>query len=196
MAILASIKIKDPDLKGLLLSPRATSPNRKMFSCCASCHSSIVRGSREENASPPKYVIANGFVIGSIPDELKYVDKDGVPQSCKFREEEDLDDIICAAISPVRPFGYVQGWSGGKQKSLAGHFSLFSVDQSHVGGVLNKYKNVGNSEMQPSKNMFLVIVWTNDAWSKNYCEAAGRTECTQIFTSVELVCLYFWSQGI
>lgn len=150
--------IDEPDLKGLLLSPRARrSHGKSSFSCCASCNASIGRGCKGEVLTPPKFAIANGFVIGSVPDKLEYTNKKGVPVSVPINVEEQLDDMICATISPVRPFGYIHGWSGGKQKSLTGHFSLFSVDQSHVGGVLNKYKNVGNAEMQPSKNVFVVL---------------------------------------
>ena len=40
-----------------------------------------------------------------------------------------LSDLLCSAISPVRSFGYIQAWSGGSQKSITCHFSLFSVDE-------------------------------------------------------------------
>jgi YHS domain-containing protein len=46
-------------------------------------------------------------------------------------------------------FSYV----GGSQKSIKGHFSIFGVDQSHVGGVLNKYNSMGNT----NKNIFVVL---------------------------------------
>jgi hypothetical protein len=72
--------------------------------------------------------------------------------------EKALDDIFSAAISPVRPFGYVHAYTGGSQKYITGHFSFFSVDQSHVGGVLNKYRNIKNV----AKNIFIVFVWKND----------------------------------
>jgi hypothetical protein len=42
---------------------------------------------------------------------------------------------------------------GGSQKSITGHFSFFSIDQSHVGGVLNKYRNIKNA----AKNIFIVL---------------------------------------
>jgi hypothetical protein len=30
--------------------------------------------------------------------------------------EKHLDDTICTAISPVRPFGSLQAWTGGAKK--------------------------------------------------------------------------------
>ena len=57
--------------------------------------------------------------------------------------ERDLNDLICAAISPVRPFGYVHAYTARSQKSIKGHFSLFSIDQSHDSGTLHKYHSTG-----------------------------------------------------
>lgn len=109
---------------------------------------------KEEGRYPPKFSIANGFAIGHIPNILRYRNKSGEMQSSPLIDpEKHFDDIFCAAISPVRPFGYVHAYSGGKQKSIKGHFSFFSVDQSHVGGVLNKYRNIKNS----AKNIFVVL---------------------------------------
>ena len=53
----------------------------------------------------------------------------------------------------MRPFGYVHAWCGGKEKSLEGHFSFFSVDQSYVGGVINNYNSIRNT----AKNIFIVL---------------------------------------
>ena len=55
-------------------------------------------------------------------------------------------------LGSLSSFGYIQAWSGGSQKSITGHFSLFSVDQSHVGGVVNKFNNVG-----AGKNIYVVL---------------------------------------
>ena len=156
-------QVRDEDLHGILLSPRGVREHPQgvySYICCNSCYNSMVTGCREEKQNPPKFAIANGFVIGHIPrTDLTYHDSEGQPHSLRlpFDPERDLDDLICSAISPVRPYGYVHAYQGGSQKSITGHFSFFSVDQSHVGGVLNKYKNVGNNEMQPSKNIFVVL---------------------------------------
>jgi hypothetical protein len=62
-----------------------------------------------------------------------------------------LDDILTAAISSERPFGFVHAFTGGSQKSITGHYSFFSVNQSHIGGVLNKFNNAN-----AGKNIFVV----------------------------------------
>jgi hypothetical protein len=51
--------------------------------------------------------------------------------------ECDLGDLMCDAISPASLFGYIHDYTAGSQKSIKGHFSLFSVAQSRVGGALN-----------------------------------------------------------
>jgi hypothetical protein len=105
-------QVEDPDLHGLLLSPRAGyCKETHEYQCCVSCYNSILRGNKDERSS------------------------------------------ICAAISTNRQFGYVFSYVGGSQKSIKGHFSIFGVDQSHVGGVLNKYNSMGNT----NKNIFVVL---------------------------------------
>ena len=135
-------QVSDEDLHGILLSPRGVKvePITKAISycCCSTCYSSMVSGCKEEKQNPPKFAIANGFVIGHIPrihmgfyhSNGNYID---LTEAC-FDPDKYLDDLICAAISPVRPYGYVHAYQGGSQKSITGHFSFFSVDQSHVGG--------------------------------------------------------------
>jgi len=49
--------------------------------------------------------------------------------------EWELDDVICIAMSLGRPFGYIHDFIAGSQKSIQEHFSLFHVDQLHVGGL-------------------------------------------------------------
>ena len=70
----------------------------------------------------------------------------------EINAERDLNDLICAAISPVRPFGYVHAYTAGSQKSIKGHFSLFIIDQSHIGGALHKYQSTG-----AGKNIIVVL---------------------------------------
>ena len=145
----AQYRINDSDLQDLLLSPRAKyCPDKGGYQCCTSCLTSL----RSNVESCPKFSIANGFAIGHIPSMLNFKDKNNEPVSVAFDAERDLTDLLCAAISPVRPFGYVHAYSGGCQKQIKGHFSLFSVDQSHVGGVLNKFRDDGGS-----KNIYVVL---------------------------------------
>jgi hypothetical protein len=143
--LVSQYQVEDFDLKDLLLSPRAQrSSSGSHYQCCCSCYNSLTKGKKEEGRNPPKFSIANGFAIGHIPNILRFKSKSGEVKERRINVEKDFDDIFCAAISPTRPFGYVHAYSGGKQKSIQGHFPFFSVDQSHVGGVLNKYRNIKN----------------------------------------------------
>ena len=60
--------VDDPQLKHLLLSPRARRQSNE-YMCCTSCKTSL-RPHMTEKA-PPRLSIANGFAIGKIPDEKK-----------------------------------------------------------------------------------------------------------------------------
>jgi hypothetical protein len=152
-------QVQDCDLHGILLSPQARFKDNSYCSCLT-CYNSLVCGSAEEKDNPPKLAIANGFVIGHIPKTLRYF-KNEIDPSYMYEfdidPEKHLDDITCTAISPVRPWGHVIAWQGGAKKSLTGHFSFFSVDQSHVGGVLNKYRSINDNGMRTSRNIFVVL---------------------------------------
>lgn len=152
--LIEQYQVEDSDLHGLLLSPRAQSfCEGKHYQCCSSCYLSLKKSKNDEMSNPPKFSIANGFAIGHIPSVLKFKNKHGEQREKSIDTEKALDDIFSAAISPVRPFGYVHAYTGGSQKCITGHFSFFSVDQSHVGGVLNKYRNIKNV----AKNIFIVL---------------------------------------
>jgi hypothetical protein len=153
--LIGQYQVNDIELKDILLSPRAQSfSSGKYYQCCSSCYNSLVKSKNESNSNnPPKFSIANGFAIGHIPEILRFKTKNGQIKERCVSIENDFDDIFCAAISPARPFGYVHAYTGGSQKSITGHYSFFSVDQSHVGGVLNKYRNIKNA----AKNIFIVL---------------------------------------
>ena len=147
--LVSQYRVNDPDLNDLLLSPRSRyNATKGGYECCVSCYTSL----RSNVQSCPKYSIANGFAIGHLPSWLHYKDSSNEDVSVRFDPEKDLSDLLCAAISPVRPFGYVHAYSGGCQKKIKGHFSLFSVDQTHVGGVFNKFRDEGGS-----KNIYVVL---------------------------------------
>jgi hypothetical protein len=153
--LIGQYQVNDIELKDILLSPRAQSfSSGKYYQCCSSCYNSLVKSKNESDSNnPPKFSIANGFAIGHIPEILRFKTKNGQIKERCVSIENDFDDIFCAAISPARPFGYVHAYTGGSQKSITGHYSFFSVDQSHVGGVLNKYRNIKNA----AKNIFIVL---------------------------------------
>ena len=141
----------------MLLSPRATMDNSvehgDRYTCCQTCYTSMTSSLRkEEGCTPPKFSIANGFAIGQIPKVLSFTDSNGEICSSTINLEDDLDEMLSAAIAPVRPFGFVHAFTGGSQKSITGHFSFFSVNQSHIGGVMNKFNNAN-----AGKNIFVVL---------------------------------------
>jgi hypothetical protein len=67
--------------------------------------------------TPPKFSIANGFVIGSFPQEIQFSNKDNERVTRKI-EDFELTDLLNAMVAPVRPYGCVFAYSGGTQKSL------------------------------------------------------------------------------
>ena len=172
-------ELDDDELKGMLLSPRARCVDGCHYQCCFSCYGSCTQGYKEERSSPPKFSIANGFAIGHIPDVLIFPDAEGNVVEKIINHEEDLTDVICGAISPVRPFGRVFAFHGGKQKSIKGHFSLFSVDQSHVGGVINKYRQIDNAH----KNIYIVLCGRMTPGQKALVQREAQLD-TDVFLSL------------
>jgi len=116
----------DPQLKHLLLSPRARRQNNE-YMCCTSCKTSL-RPHMTEKA-PPRLSIANGFVIGKIPDEI-------LPQ-------EEITDILAAMIAPVRPFMHIVSYSGGQHRTIRGNVTFFQNNVAHTGSVLQNYLATG-----------------------------------------------------
>ena len=121
-------------LKGfpsMLLSPRSNKTN-KGFSCCSTCHEGMRASNKDKK--PPKLSIANGFVIGEFP-RLTYTDDQGMEH--EFDVESDLTDVMRALLAPTRTHGYVMAFTGGKHKSIMGHYQFFEMDQTKLGGALN-----------------------------------------------------------
>jgi hypothetical protein len=118
--------VDDPQLKHLLLSPRARRHNNE-YMCCISCKTSL-RPHMIETA-PPRLSIANGFVIGKIPDEI-------LPQ-------EEITDILAAMIAPVRPFMHIVSYSGGQHRTIKGSVTFFQNNVAHTGAVLQNYLRTG-----------------------------------------------------
>ncbi len=92
--------------------------------------------------TPPKFAIANGFVIGSFPQEIKFFNKKGQRVTRKL-EDDELTDTLKAMVGPMRPYGCVFAYSGGAQKSLRGNYQLFEMDQNRLGGVINQLNQAG-----------------------------------------------------
>ncbi len=73
---------------------------------------------KEKNDKPPNVAVANG---GQIPDTLKFKDTHREVKAQNINAEQDLDDLMCTANSPVSSFGYVHDYTAGSQKSFQGH---------------------------------------------------------------------------
>ena len=126
-------KVKEyPDM---LLSPRANM-NKNGYSCCATCDNSMNK--RDRKKKPPMLSIANGFVIGDFPN-IQYTDDNG--QLCEFSVESDLSEVMRALLAPTRTHGYVMAFTGGKHRSIMGHYQFFEMDQTKLGGAINHIRH-------------------------------------------------------
>ena len=93
-------------LHGMLLTPKAKRKN-DTYTCCQKCFDSLK--TKTANA-PPKFAIANGFALGSIPEE----------------DISEISDVLSILIAPIRPFMYVVAFRGGSNKQLRGTCSFYS----------------------------------------------------------------------
>jgi len=64
----ACYEVHDPDLKHLLLLPRARMRVNDEYLCCSQCHHSLQNDMLDK--LPPKFAIANNFAIDLLPDNL------------------------------------------------------------------------------------------------------------------------------
>ena len=128
-------QINIDDFKGMLLSPRS----RKYldgYATCSVCYSGM-QSHMATKKNPPKFSIANGFVIGSFPQEIQFTNKDGERVTRKI-DYHELTDILKAMSAPVRPYGAVFAFFGGAQQSIRGNYQYFEMDQNRLGGVMNQ----------------------------------------------------------
>ena len=131
------------DFPGLLLSPRSSQLDENTFECCSECYHSL--STRNKNmTSPPKHAIANDFVIGHLPSELMINGEDKPRRS--GLDDKDISDIMSAAISRQRPYGFVFAFMGGAHQSIMGQYSFFEVDQTFTGSVINHYRSTGAND--------------------------------------------------
>lgn len=138
-------------MKGLLLSRRSRHTVENgidTYEACQSCHESIKKSYK--NKSPPKFAIANGFVIGQIPGVIEIHDEDGTKRKVviEFLDKDGIKrnkitDIVRAMVAPSRAYGYTFSYFAGSQQSIQGHFSFYEVDQSLVGAALRQIEASG-----------------------------------------------------
>ncbi len=67
--------------------------------------------------TPPKFSIANRFIIRSFPQEIQFTNKDGERVTRKI-DYHELTDILKAMSAPVRPYGAMTAFFGGAQQSI------------------------------------------------------------------------------
>ena len=128
------------DMAGLLLSQRSRCETDG-YVACQSCHGSITNNSSYQ--SPPKYAIANGFVIGHIPKVLVLRNKDGTTREPRTLKEGEITDILRAMLAPTRAYGYTFSYFAGAQQSIQGHYMFYEVDQTYMGSVINDIQSTG-----------------------------------------------------
>ena len=107
-------QINVDDFKGMLLSPRS----RKYldgYATCSVCFSGM-QSHMATKKNPPKFSIANGFVIGSFPQDIQFTNKDGERVTRKI-DYHELTDILKAMSAPDRSYGTVFAFFGGAQQS-------------------------------------------------------------------------------
>jgi hypothetical protein len=71
----------------------------------------------------PKFAIANGFVIGSFPQEIEFTKEDG-KRNIRNIKNNELTDLLKAMPAPVRPYVCVFAYSGGSQKLITGNYQF------------------------------------------------------------------------
>ena len=135
--------INDGDLKHLLLSPRSRNSS-KGYTTCSCCFGGM-QPNMTNKQSPPKFAIANGFVIGSFPQELKLRTSNGNTEK-RIIEEHQITDLLKAMMAPVRPYGSIFAYTGGAQKSIRGNYQFFEMDQNRIGGVIHQLNRSGFGE--------------------------------------------------
>ena len=126
-------------LNGLLLSPRSRKYHNG-YATCACCYQGMCQKLRTKK--PPKYAVANGFVIGLFPTIIQFITKDGKRKG-RTIEINELTVLLKAMLAPVRPYGYVFTYSGGSQKSIKGNYQFFEMDQNKLGAVVNHLNQAG-----------------------------------------------------
>jgi len=128
-------------MEGLLLSQRSQySHVHGGYEACQSCHDSLKKSSSTK--SPPRFAIANGFVIGQIPRVFKIRDKNGIEEEVVVNEGE-INDIVRAMLAPTRAYGYTFSYFAGAQQSIQGHYAFYEVDQTLMASVYNRIQESG-----------------------------------------------------
>ena len=119
-------------LRGMLLSPRA-GKNKKGYTMCSSCYTCL-NDKCPSSTIPPRFSIANGFAIGSFPKIIPVATgkSKGTKRTINVEDEMDVSDVMRTLISPVRPYGYVLAYTGGKHAKIKGHYQFFEMNHEKI----------------------------------------------------------------
>ena len=112
------------DIKGIFLSPRSFCGG-DTFGCCSACFSSLKPSQAKKNTKPPKNAIANGYAIGHIPEVIMIKGEDS-PRQVRLTNQQ-ISEIMSAAISRQRPYVFVFAFTGGAQQSIMSHSHFFEI---------------------------------------------------------------------
>ena len=130
-------------LEGLLLSRRSRRievGGLVKYESCKSCFDSIRTNVKLK--SPPKFAIANGFVIGQIPRVFRIRDENEIEEEVVV-DKDEINDIVRAMLAPTRAYGYTFSYFAGAQQSIQGQFMFYEVDQSLMASVYNRIQESG-----------------------------------------------------
>jgi hypothetical protein len=173
--VIKQYQINVDDFKGMLLSPRS----RKYpdgYATCSVCFSGM-QSHMATKKNPPKFSIANGFVIGSFPQEIQFTNKDGERVTRKI-DYHELTDILKAMSAPVRPYGAVFAFFGGAQQSIRGNYQYFEMDQNRLGGVMNQL-----NEAELGEHIYCVLCGRMTPNQKQIVRKRSKVD-TQLFIDV------------
>ena len=134
--LLAQYTLSDPELSGLLLSPRSRYKiNDRSYTCCGNCYTHLYES--EKLNKPPKYAISNGFAIGHLPDEIS----------------QNMTPLVNNLVAPIRAFNYFISFNGGKEHKITGNFTFFAQDVAQNIGALHHVSQTNNNPC-----VFIVLI--------------------------------------
>jgi hypothetical protein len=167
--------INNVDLKVLLLSPRSRITS-KGYSTCSCCFSGMQLNMANKK-SPPKIAIANGFVIGSFPREVKWITSNGKTKK-RIIKDRELTDILKVMMALIRSYGSIFAYTGGAQKSIRGNYQFFEMDQNRIGGVIHQLNKSGFGE-----HIYCVLCGRMSANQKRIVRGRSKVD-TQLFIDI------------
>ena len=140
-------------MKNMLLSPRASylGKGRGRGNCCGYSICKACKESTSKNKFVPEYAIANKYYFGSPPEVLL----------C-------LNDVELALLTPMKAYGFVFTYSGGKQTNLKGVLSYYRVEESDVAKAVMQLEVLGLNE-------HVVVLYTGEFTEEQRQKARERS---------------------